>query len=84
MLPLRPYVWRTVIDPFYVGGTKYNSTNNERNLMAYVSTDGSFGSDEAILFDNDELTDKEWEILDWMSDNERYDYVVGILNKKGK
>jgi hypothetical protein len=52
--------------------------------MAYVSTDGSFGSDEAIIFDNDELTDKEWETLDWMSDNERYDYVVGILNKKGK
>jgi len=26
-------VTKTDRDPFYVGGTKYNSTNNERNLM---------------------------------------------------
>lgn len=58
-------------------------SNNERDKMGYVSIDGSFGSDEAIVFDNDDLTDKEWETLDWLGDSERYDFVVGILNKKG-
>jgi len=51
--------------------------------MAYVSEDGNFGSDEAVIFHNDSLTDEEWEQLDWLGDSERYQFVMNILQKKG-
>jgi hypothetical protein len=50
--------------------------------MAYVSEDGSYGTDETILFDYDELTGSEWDKLDEMGDTERYAFVANIL--KGK
>jgi ribosomal protein S27AE len=45
LLPLRPNVWTTLIDPFYVGGTKYNSTMNEKLIQCPQCGDTVIESD---------------------------------------
>lgn len=52
--------------------------------MGYVSVDGNFGYDQAILFDNGDLTEEEWATLDELSDSEKFVYVRDVLLVKGK
>lgn len=50
-------------------------TNN-----AWVSADGSYGEGGIIVFDASLLTDEQWETLGEVRENEKYDYVLAILN----
>ena len=50
---------------------------------AWVASDGSYGAGEIVLFDVNELTDLEWEIVaDETSDMDRIDVVKQILKNK--
>lgn len=53
-----------------------------KGQTAWVDTDGSYGFGDVILFDPSELTDKQWDTLEVLSDGERIEYVEAILNKK--
>lgn len=46
---------------------------------AFVSMDGDYGQG-VVVFDPDALTDKQWENVTDMSDNDRAVYIVAILN----
>ena len=49
--------------------------------FAYVSTDGNYSqSEDVMIFDFDQLTDEQWEILSCLTDSDRFWYVHGILN----
>ena len=48
--------------------------------MAYVSSDGNYGGDDALNFEASDLTPTQWGNLEEISDSERYDYVFAILN----
>lgn len=48
--------------------------------VAYVSVDGSYGVGTITLFRPDELTEEQWETLANLSDGERLDYIVAILD----
>jgi hypothetical protein len=51
-------------------------TNN-----AWVSADGSYGIGGIIVFDENLLTEEQWENLnDNVRENEKYIYVLAILN----
>jgi hypothetical protein len=49
--------------------------------MAYVSSDGNYGGDYPIVFEQDDLTAEQWDILTEMHDNDRYEYVLAIIEK---
>ena len=50
---------------------------------AWVASDGSYGAGEIVLFDVNELTDLEWEIVaDETSDMDRLDVIKQILKSK--
>ena len=49
---------------------------------AWVSADGSYGSGGIIVFDEDSLTEAQWETLGDLRDNDKYDYVLAILNNE--
>jgi hypothetical protein len=50
---------------------------------AWVASDGSYGAGEIVLFDVNELTELEWEIVaDETSDMDRLDVVKQILKNK--
>lgn len=49
--------------------------------QAYVTADGSFGVGAILLFDETALTDKQWNVVDQMRDNDRYEYIQAILNE---
>lgn len=51
------------------------------NPQAYVTADGSFGVGAVLLFDENALTDEQWDVVDTMSDNYRYEYIQAILKK---
>jgi len=48
----------------------------------YVTVDGNYGSDEALLFDYKSLTEQQWGILGELPDEERIKYVRAILAGK--
>ncbi|CAB4137576.1 hypothetical protein UFOVP325_50 [uncultured Caudovirales phage] len=48
--------------------------------MAYVDADGSYGVGAIAIFQPDRLTDEQWETLANLSDSERLEYVVAILD----
>lgn len=50
--------------------------------MGYVSADGNYGGGEAILFDNDRLTEEQWQSLEELSDHNKLSYVRLILEGK--
>jgi len=53
------------------------------NKTAWVASDGSYGAGTIILFDPNELTDLEWEIVaEETSDMDRLDVIKQILNNK--
>ena len=48
---------------------------------AWVADDGSYGAGEIVLFDPNELTELEWEIVvEETSDIDRLDVIKQILN----
>jgi hypothetical protein len=50
---------------------------------AWVADDGSYGAGEIVLFDPNELTELEWEIVvEETSDIDRLDVIKQILNNK--
>lgn len=50
---------------------------------AWVASDGSYGAGEIVLFDVNELTELEWEIVaDETSDMDRLDVIKQILKSK--
>jgi hypothetical protein len=49
---------------------------------AWVSADGSYGSGGIIVFNGDLLTEAQWDTLNNLGDNDRYDYVLAILNNE--
>jgi hypothetical protein len=50
---------------------------------AWVASDGSYGAGEIVLFDVNELTDLEWEIVaEETSDMDRLDVIKQILKSK--
>ena len=46
---------------------------------AFVSMDGDYGQG-VVVFEPDALTDRQWENVTDMSDNDRAVYIVAILN----
>ena len=46
---------------------------------AFVSMDGDYGQG-VVVFDPDALTDRQWENVTDMKDNDRAVYIVAILN----
>ena len=49
---------------------------------AWVSADGSYGVGAIIVFDESLLSDQQWETLSNLGDNDKYDYVLAILNNE--
>jgi len=47
--------------------------------MAYVSSDGNWGGDYPIIFEPDDLTTEQWQMLSDMTDSDRYEYVLAII-----
>jgi hypothetical protein len=52
--------------------------------IAYVSVDGSYGVGTITLFRPEELSEEQWETLANLSDGERLDYIVAILDAEEK
>jgi hypothetical protein len=49
---------------------------------AWVSADGSYGEGGIIVFDGDSFTEKQWQTLDSLGDNDKYEYVLAVLNNE--
>ena len=47
---------------------------------AWVSEDGSYGTNAIVFFDIESITDEQMERLDEMNDSDKYDYVIAIFN----
>jgi hypothetical protein len=47
---------------------------------AWVSEDGSWGTNAIVMFEPDSITDEQMEILDNLNDNDKYDYIIAIFN----
>ena len=51
-------------------------------VMAWVSTDGSYGGeDDIITFSGNELTNEQWERVTDIAEGDRYEYVKSILGE---
>lgn len=54
---------------------------NYNSSISWISEDGSFSqSNELITFDPDLLTERQWEIVDNLSDSERIIYAIAIID----
>jgi len=47
---------------------------------AWVSEDGSWGTNAIVMFDPSTITDEQLEILDNLNDSDKYDYIIAIFN----
>lgn len=47
--------------------------------MAYVSNYGNWGQEEVIVFNDEDLTEEQWEMLDELPDYEKMLYVEAVL-----
>lgn len=54
------------------------NTKQEQS-SAWVSSDGSYGEDDLMVFHPDSLTKEQWELMTTMRDNDRLPYVQAIL-----
>lgn len=52
----------------------------ENTDKAWVSEDGSYGVGYIVLFDQNALTEDQWETLSNLHDSDRYDYVMAVMN----
>ena len=48
---------------------------------AYVTADGAYGVGDILLFEETDLTERQWLRVDTMNDNDRYDYVKAIMEE---
>lgn len=48
-------------------------------LQAYVTADGTFGVGDFLVFDESKLTSAQWEVVDMIGDNDRYEYIRAII-----
>lgn len=48
--------------------------------MGYVSRYGNWGTEDVLIFDDGELTTKQWELLDILPDSEKIKYVQALLD----
>jgi hypothetical protein len=48
--------------------------------MGYVSEHGNWGTEEVLVFDDGELTTKQWELLDILPDSDKIKYVQALLD----
>lgn len=51
---------------------------------AFVTTDGEYGVDGFLSFDEEDLTYDQWEDVAGLSATDRYDYVEAILKGNTK
>jgi hypothetical protein len=51
-------------------------------MEAYVTADGNYGADEILTFPYDALTEKHWEVVRTLSDNDRLEFVKLVLSKQ--
>lgn len=51
-----------------------------REDAAWVSMDGEYGQG-IVVFDSDELTDEQWELVTDMHPADRAVYIVAVINK---
>jgi hypothetical protein len=49
---------------------------------AWVCDDGSFGYGHVAHFDVNALDEDQWEVLENLGDNDKYDYVLAVLNNQ--
>ena len=49
---------------------------------AWVTEDGSYGVGNVIHFQADALNEQQWDIVNNLSDNSRYDYIYAVLNNQ--
>lgn len=49
---------------------------------AYVTADGTYGVGAIVVFDESLLTDKQWDTLSELRDNDKYDYTLAVLNNE--
>ena len=47
--------------------------------MAYVSNYGNWGQEEVIVFNEEDLTEEQWAMLDELPDYEKMPYVEAVL-----
>lgn len=48
--------------------------------MGYVSRHGNWGTEDVIIFDDAQLTTRQYEILDILTDSEKLPYVQAIID----
>lgn len=48
--------------------------------LSYVTEYGNYGSDKVILFSTDALTAEQWENLENLGDNSKFDYISAIMS----
>lgn len=48
--------------------------------MAYVSEQGNWGQEEVLVFDESQLTPRQWNTLDELCDSDKLPYVKAIMN----
>ena len=51
---------------------------------AYVTADGTYGVGNIIIFNDNMLTEEQWDVVDNIGDNDRYDYITAVLNGNAK
>lgn len=49
-------------------------------MAGYVSTDGSYGTGNVMLFDENLFTEHNWDVLDSLPDAEKYYYVDALVH----
>jgi hypothetical protein len=47
---------------------------------SWIADCGSYGTGDVIVFDDDALTDEQYERLQELRDNDKFDYVNAILS----
>ena len=57
-------------------------STEHRQGMSYVTADGNYGSDEVLVFPYNTLTEKHWEVVRTLHDNDRLEFVKLIINGK--
>ena len=51
----------------------------EKLDSAYITSDGTYGGGDIILFNVDDLNDRQWDTLVNLPDSDRIDYVYAIM-----
>ena len=45
----------------------------------YISEDGNYGGGSIIILDHNAFTDEQIDVLSTLSDNDRYDYALALV-----